>query len=469
MSKKPNIIIFITHDQGQFAGCYNSLQTPNSLKTPNLDKLAKEGVRFTNYFCTAPQCSPSRGSIQTSKYPHQNGLMGLVNRGWTLPETYKTLPMYLKEQGYTTHLIGFQHEAKNPETLGYDTISKRQFELHYSCQELESEYLKFLYKNKHAKKPFFLCIGTPEVHRPFIIFGKPEDPSKVKIPPYLPDTRKVRQDLAEFYGCIYPVDRTIGRLMKWLKNTGLEENTLFIYTTDHGEAFPRAKCTLYDPGIKTLLIMRYPNSNIINNGKIIPGLSSNIDLLPTLIDIIGGGKLENIEGKSLIPLINGSQEEIHEQIFAEISFHEIYNPIRCIRTKRYKYIRNFEPMKNLFQMPKDIISDPAGKEIKKRYKKVRPSEEFYDLELDPLEKMNLIEDPNYSETLTKLKKELEAWMQKTRDPLLKGRIKPQWGVLKNFKKIELFEHIYLPIMSLVQNFLRINFLYKYIRRLLRYI
>ncbi|MFX1588998.1 MAG: sulfatase-like hydrolase/transferase, partial [Promethearchaeota archaeon] len=110
MSKKPNIILFITHDQGQYLGCYNSFQTPNSLKTPNLDKLAKDGVRFTNYFCTAPECSPSRGGIQTSLYPHQNGLMGLLDRGWTLPANNKTLPMYLKENGYTTHLLGFQHE-----------------------------------------------------------------------------------------------------------------------------------------------------------------------------------------------------------------------------------------------------------------------------------------------------------------------------------------------------------------------
>lgn len=469
MSKKPNIIIFITHDQGQFAGCYNSPQTPNSLRTPNLDQLAKEGVRFTNYFCTAPQCSPSRGGIQTSKYPHQNGLMGLVNRGWSLPETNKTLPMYLKEQGYTTHLIGFQHEAKNPKTLGYDTISKRQFELHYSCQELESEYLKFLYHHKNDEKPFFLCIGTPEVHRPFIVFGKPEDPSKVMVPPYLPDTKRVRQDLAEFYGCIYPVDKTIGRIMKWLENTELKDNTLFIYTTDHGEAFPRAKCTLYDPGLKTLLIMRLPNSSDIKGGKVISRLGSNIDLLPTLMDIIGAPIPKNIEGESLLPLLHNPNGKIHDAIFGELSFHEIYNPIRCIRTENYKYIRNFEPKDTLFQMPKDIIGDPAGKEMKKRYKKQRPMEELYNLEIDPLEKMNLIADPHYSEISNELRHSLRDWMEKTNDPLLQGKIKPQFNVYNNFKNIELFEHIYLPIMGLVQRLMRIKPFHKYMRRLLRYI
>ncbi|TFF89111.1 MAG: hypothetical protein EU548_08035, partial [Promethearchaeota archaeon] len=139
-SKKPNIILFITHDQGQYLGCYNSSQTPNSLHTPNLDKLAKNGIRFTNYFCTAPQCSPSRGGIQTSLYPHQNGLMGLVDRGWTLPESNKTLPMYLKENSYTTHLMGFQHEAFDAHTLGYDTISKRRSEPLYNCHKMNKNY-----------------------------------------------------------------------------------------------------------------------------------------------------------------------------------------------------------------------------------------------------------------------------------------------------------------------------------------
>jgi N-sulfoglucosamine sulfohydrolase len=469
MKKKPNIIIFITHDQGQFAGIYDSPQTPNSVKTPNIDELGKEGIRFSNYFCAAPQCSPSRGAMQTSKFPHQNGLMGLVNRGWTLPETNKTIPMYLKEQGYTTHLMGFQHEAKNPETLGYDTISKRKFEFHYSRKELEPEYLKFLYEHKDDEKPFFLCIGTPEVHRPFIVFGKPVNPNTVEVPPYLPDTPDVRKDLAEFYGCINETDETIGKLNKWLEHTALKDNTLFIYTTDHGEAFPRAKCTLYDPGIKILLLMSLPGSEYIKGGKVIPSLARNIDLLPTLLDLIGAEIPNKIEGKSLYPLIKGVKKQIHEEIQAELSFHEHYNPIRCIRTEKYKYIKNFEPFETLFYMPKDIIGDPAGKVMKKRYKKKREMEELYDLEMDPLEKMNLIEDPNYAQVANELRASLKQWMKKTNDPLLKGKIKPPPGVIKNSHKIEIFEHIYGPILSTIQRLMRIDWLHGKVRHLIRYI
>ena len=211
---KPNIILFITHDQGQFLGCYNSSQTPNSLKTPNLDNLAENGIRFTNYFCTAPQCSPSRSGIQTSLYPHQNGLMGLVDRGWTLPESNVTLPMYLKENGYSTHLMGFQHEAFDARTLGYDTISKRRSEPLYNCHKMNKDYRKFFEEHQYDIKPFFLNIGVVQVHRPFSVWsGTSVNPENVMIPPYLPDNEIVREDLSQFYRAIQGVDDCISDIL----------------------------------------------------------------------------------------------------------------------------------------------------------------------------------------------------------------------------------------------------------------
>lgn len=469
MAQKPNIILFITHDQGQFLGCYNSPQTPNSLRTPNLDKLAKKGVRFVNHFCCAPQCSPSRGGIQTSKYPHQNGLMGLVNRGWTLPETNKTLPMFLRENGYRTHLIGFQHEARDVKTLGYDTVSKRVFEHRYSCQTVESEYFKFLMDHRNDDKPFFLCIGTPEVHRPFVIFGKPVNPSRVKVPPYLPDKKKIRKDFAEFYGSIEAVDDVIGRIMRCLEATGLKDDTLFIYTTDHGEAFPRAKCTLYDPGIKTLLLMSWSQSSLFNGGKTIKSLTNNIDLLPTLLDLVGAERPKDIEGVSFLPILSDDKKEVHEEIYTELTYHEIYNPIRSVRTQKYKFIRNFEPSNTLYQLPKDIYGDYSGKVMKKRNKGRRPVEEFYDLENDPLENINLIEDPDHSAIINGMRENLDNWMKRTNDPLLNGRVLPQKRVIERRNNIEFFEHIYLPFLSLVQKVLRIKCVNKKGRKLLSYI
>jgi len=421
--KKPNIILFITHDQGQFLKCYNTEKTPNSLTTPNLDRIANNGIRFTNYFCTAPQCSSSRGSIQTSLYPHQNGLMGLVNRGWSLPSRNKTLPMFLREAGYSTHLIGLQHEARDAKTLGYDTVSKRMKDYRYDTNRMFSEYESFLEKHKNDKMPFYLNIGTIEIHRPFVIWSRANDNRSVKVPLFLPDNDKVCKDLSLFYGIINPVDEVIGKIIKNLERTGLKENTLFIYTTDHGSPFPRAKCTLYDPGIKTLLIMNCPNQNLFKGGKVLDQMISNIDLMPTLLDFIGAEIPENIEGKSFLPVLKDNTIPFRNEIFTEKNFHEIYDPLRSVRTKDFKYIRNFEPSEYLYQIPLDIERGLSGQGLKEKIKLKRVNEELYDLKNDPNEITNLINDAAYDAVLIELKQKLVSWMKETNDPLLKGKIK----------------------------------------------
>jgi len=425
MTTKPNIILFITHDQGQFLGCYDTPTTPNSLQTPNLDKLAKDGIRFTNYFCTAPQCSPSRGSIQTSLYPHQNGLMGLVNRGWSLPSSNKTIPMYLREAGYSTHLIGLQHEARNVNTLGYDTVSKRMKDYRYDTNRMFSEYESFFEKHKNDEKPFYLNIGTIEIHRPFVIWSQVNNNYSVKVPPFLPNNDKVRKDLSLFYGIINPVDEIIGKIVEVLERTGLKEDTLFIYTTDHGSPFPRAKCTLYDPGIKTLLIMNCSNQNLFNGGRIFDQMISNIDLLPTLLDFIGEEIPENIEGKSFLPILKENTTLFRSEIFTEKNYHEIYDPLRSVRTKEFKYIRNFEPSEYLYQIPLDIERGLSGQGLKDKIKAKRAEEELYDLKNDPNENNNLINDPVYEAVLIELRELLINWMKKTNDPLLEGKIKDE--------------------------------------------
>ncbi len=430
MTGKPNIIMFITHDQGQFLRCFDSPQTPNALNTPNLDDLAKDGIRFTNYFCTAPQCSPSRGGIQTGLYPHQNGLMGLVNRGWNLPFQNKTIPMYLKEYGYTTHLVGLQHETNYPENLGYDSMSKRMGDHRYSIRKLKKEFLKFIESHKSDNKPFYANFGTIEVHRTFSAWADPVDPQIVKVPPFLPDQEPVRTDLADFYGAIEKVDKLIGDIIYSLEDNQLRDNTLFIYTTDHGSAFPRAKCTLYDPGIKILLIMNQLSSNIFSGGKIFNQLISNIDLLPTLIEVAGGKTPKDIEGKSFISLLKSETNDFREEIFTEKTYHEKYDPIRGIRTDKFKYIFNFEPLNTSYQIPIDILNESSGKYVKETadYNIPRPQEELYDLAKDPKEMNNLIGNDNYNTIKTELKERLFAFLKRTNDPILYGRIKPQDSV-----------------------------------------
>ena len=423
--KKPNIIVFITHDQGQFLGCYDTPQTPNSLRTPNLDKLANDGIRFTNYFCTAPQCSPSRGSIQTSLYPHQNGLMGLVNKGWTLPPHNKTIPMYLRENGYTTHLLGLQHESIDAKTLGYDTISKRMKDYKYDTKTMLNEYKNFFEDHKNDKKPFYANLGVIEIHRPFDIWSEPVDSKKVLVPPFLPESDGVREDLGLFYGIINPVDETIGKIKEILENTGLRENTLFIYTTDHGAPFPRAKCTLYDPGIKTLLIMNCPNNVYFSGGKVFDQMISNIDLMPTLLDFVGADIPGNIEGKSFLPLLKDDMLPFRSEVFTEKTYHEIYDPMRSVRTRAFKYIHNYEPSQNLYQIPIYMERSLSGPDLMDKAKKQRPKEELYDLKEDPNEINNLAYNLAYNDILLELRQKLSNWMKKTNDPLLKGKIKDE--------------------------------------------
>lgn len=429
---RPNILLFITHDQGEFLGCYDSIQTPNSLNTPNLNKLAKNGIRFTNNFCTAPQCSPSRGSIQTSLYPHQNGLMGLTNRGWNLPETNKTLPMYLKELGYTTHLVGLQHETNFPETLGYDTMTRRMKDYKYNINKIEKDFLQFIDAHKADEKPFYANFGTIETHRPFRAWADPVDAKKVKVPPFLPDHEMIRQDLAEFYGTIEKVDQLIGKIVTRLDDTRLLENTLFIYTTDHGSAFPRSKCTLYDPGIKTLFLMNLQASELFSGGKVYNQMLSNIDLLPTLIELVGGNPPSNIEGKSFLPILRGELDEFRSRIFAEKNFHELYDPMRCIRTTKYKMIYNFEPLNTLYHMPIDILKDLSGQYMKETYNSPRPQEELYDLENDPNETKNLAEDSDFETIVGTLKKELFEWIKYSNDPIFFGKIPKQESANFNY-------------------------------------
>lgn len=422
MGDKPNIILFITHDQGQFIGCYDSPTNPNSLKTPYLDKLAADGVKFNNHFCTAPQCSPSRGSILTSLYPHQNGLMGLVNLGWDLPNINKTLPMYLKENGYSTHLLGLQHEHRNAMSLGYEYITNRRNPQMYSCNQLQNKFIEFLNNHKKDDKPFYACFGVFETHRPYHGWGDYVDPESVEVPPYLPDNQIIRQDIADYYGTIQVVDKTIGTIIDHLESTDLREKTLFIFTTDHGEPLPRAKCTLYDPGIKTSLIMNLPNSEKIKPNSVMNSMVSNIDLLPSLLDIIGAEIPKDIEGKSFLSHLIAEDAEFRKEIFTEKTFHEWYDPLRSIRTNKYKYIKNFEKLETLYQIDLFASRYPIGQHMEYQIKKPRPDEELYDLKEDPTETNNLATNFEYSDIMKDLKTRLYNWMKSTNDPILKGRV-----------------------------------------------
>jgi len=406
--KKKNILHIITHDTGRHLGYFGE-----DVRTTNIDQLAKNGVIFTNYFCSAPQCSPSRASMFSSLMPHNNGVYGLAHRGFILNEKVEYLPKILNKNGYSTLLFGIQHETDNPHKLGYQKI----FTNYISCEQITPLLLNFL--QEKPPQPFFVSVGFVETHQPFPIIEKP--PDTLKVPSFLPDEIEVKKDIAGLNILIEKVDRSIGEIIKILQKTKLIENTIVVFTTDHGIAFPGAKATLFDPGIGIFLIMSGAD---IPSDKKFNCLSSNLDFMPTILDYLSIKKPEKIAGISLMPIIKGEKGEIREEIFAELTYHAAYDPIRCIRTNKYKYIRSFEARPYYFPPNVDNCFSKGLFRRKGYYKRIRPFEFFFDIEKDPLERKNLINRKDYKEIIDKFRNQLKKWMEETGDPLLKGMVSP---------------------------------------------
>jgi N-sulfoglucosamine sulfohydrolase len=423
---RPNILTVIVHDLGQYLGCYGA-----PVRTPHLDAMAAEGVVFTHYCCSAASCSPSRGSIITGRYPHRNGLIGLAHLGWQLGGQEVTLPMYLNAAGYETRLLGHQHEHPEAQRLGYQHLDTSHGDAR-SCSDKVIAFLEAQAANP-GERPFYVNSGWFEPHRPYGLEGYDnDDPAQVSPLPWLPDLPGIRQDVAGLHGLVYRVDECLGRIREALARTGLAESTLLVFTTDHGLAMPRAKGTCYDPGLKTALLMDWPGH--VASGTRREELLTNCDLLPTVLDLAGCKAPGTLDGRTFLPLLTREPYEPRASIFAEMTWHDQYNPMRAIRTTRHKYIRNFGDRPLVF-IPLDIYQAPAGQEMKgEYYGQRRPAEELYDLQTDPLEQHNLATDPAHADTLADLRAQVDDWMVETNDPLRYGDSPVSQALLDRWEK-----------------------------------
>lgn len=414
---KPNILLIISHDTGKEIGSYG-----RNVATPELNDLAENGVQFNNYFCSQPQCSPSRGSILTGMYGHNHGMMGLAHMGHSMTAGLETIPSEMKRAGYETWLFGFFHESidgkMDGKELGYENIVEVPGNAAEDVSDRVEAFLNERVKGKQ-ERPFYASVGFEETHRPFDHF-EPVPIESVEVPTYLPDTKNVREDLAYFYGSVKELDRAVGRIKKALDDTDLADNTLLVYTTDHGIAFPRAKGTLLDAGLETALIMRLPKG-MRNGGREHDQLLCNVDLMPTLIEFAGGEIPERLDGESFLPLLKEESYDGRESFFCELTWHDRYHPMRGIRTSKYKYIRNFEDGPSVY-LPLDIHESLAGQDVRDDYYVSNTEEELYDLNNDSLEQHNLIDDECYTDVLNDLRTRVEHWMEDTNDPLFKGPI-----------------------------------------------
>ena len=439
-----NVLLLISDDQGLDAGCFGV-----DIKTPRIDRLSREGTRFSQGYATVSSCSPSRASINTGLYTHQNGMYGLehdVHHQSLLPGI-ETLPAMLRRAGYATALVGKKH-------VGPDAAFPYEAELVperggiRDVHELSVAAASFI--RSSDDRPFFVTIGYSDPHRAAVDYGndrawpdvKPVtyDPRRVPIPSHLPDLPAVRQDLAAYYESVSRLDSGIGMLLDDLAAMGRADDTLVIFLSDNGRPFPGAKTNLYDPGLHLPLIVRAPGMDASVNDAMV----SWVDIAPTILAWTGAeGPGYELSGQSLLPLLGKSSDAARDAVFASHDFHEInqYYPMRAIRTRDHSYILNLaHPLDypiagDVAGSPswRAIVADPSirlGKRTQASYLK-RPAEELYDLRRDPNELTNVANDPDYASVRAQLAERLRARRAATRDPWLAGQTDPYSHVGKS--------------------------------------
>ena len=411
--KPLNILYIHSHDTGTYIQPYG-----HAIPTPKLQHLAEEGVLFRNAFNVNPTCSPSRAALLTGQYPHQNGMFGLAHRGFALNDPTRHLASFLRRNGYHTVLAGVQHVTHgtpgNIEALGY---------AEHHPNHLGA--VKFL--EGKPKGPFFLAVGFMETHRAgppnqedFFRDVDPVDSRFLRPPDPIPDTPETRDDMAHFVASAQTLDRKMGEVFDALEAAGLADNTLVICTTDHGIAFPRMKCNLEDDGTHVLLILRGPKG--FRGGKVIDALVNHLDVYPTVCALTELDPPAWLEGKTLVPLVDDEADTLHDTLFSEINYHCAYEPVRAARTKRWKYVRRFEPRPG----PVLINTDRSPSKalwIRHGWPTMAPAQEaLYDLVFDPHEKENLVGSPQHADVLDDMRTRLAAFMKQTKDPLLDDRV-----------------------------------------------
>ncbi|MFZ0040352.1 MAG: sulfatase, partial [Solirubrobacteraceae bacterium] len=326
----PNILYLNSHDTGRYVQPYG-----NAIPTPNIQWLADQGVMFRNAFCAAPSCSGSRAALLTGSYCHQNGMMGLAHRGWTLHDNDQHIVRTLSDAGYHCELIGEQHVSASPDDLGYDVVHEIDDTLVSSVAPAAISAL-----GGDIPQPFFMSVGFFETHRSFFAPSSVRDRVYSLPPPFLPDTPEIREDIAAYKASARSLDHGVGSVLNALQETRLDERTLVIFTTDHGLAFPTAKASLLDRGIGVSLILRGPG---FAGGRALDELVSHLDIFPTVCEMADVPTPPWARGRSLVPLVAGDEEPgIRSAIFAELTYHAAYEPQRAIRTDRYKYVRRFD-------------------------------------------------------------------------------------------------------------------------------
>ena len=416
-AKRPNIVLVISDDTRMLDfGCYGS---PDAV-TPNIDRLAAEGLRFTRFFQATAMSSPTRHCLLTGLYPVRSG--AYPNHTY-IDDGIATLPRYLKECGYRVAMQGKRHIAPMS-AFPFEELAKPNADVNPARIE------PFLREVAESGEPFFLYVASHDAHVPWTRGDRSLfDPATLTLPPTLVDTPEVRDLYVQYLAEINQLDTDVGRIDALLKKYGLDDDTIFIFTSEQGHQFPFAKWTCYDAGLQTAFIVRW--KGVTQPGTTTDALCEYVDVTPTLVDIAGGKIPEGLDGRSFLPVIKGETDSFKNEVYGiqtsrGIFFGPEYYAIRSIRNERYAYIMNLTPeatFKCMSTNPKKgwwmswkekAATDEFARRQVERYQK-RPAEELYDIVNDPFQTRNLADDPQYAGEKARMRAKLLQWMESQGD------------------------------------------------------
>ena len=406
----PNILWLVSEDNSPFLGCYGD----EFATTPNLDRLAAEGILYTHAFANAPVCAPARFTLITGCYPTSCGTQHMRS-SYPIPEQIKFFPQYLREKGYyCTNCSKEDYNTIKPDGV-WDESSR-----------------KATYLNRSKGQPFFHVQNFGVSHESSIhqwMDNLRHDPDSVKLPPYHPDTKETRHDWAQYYDKITDLDGQIGEFLAMLEKEGLAENTIVIYYADHGGVLARSKRYIYESGTRIPMIIRFPDK-FQHMAPGFPGsrsgrLVSFVDLAPTLLSLARIQIPDYMQGNAFLGEQTTSEPDY--VFLARGRMDERYDMSRAIRNRQYRYIRNYMPYRIYGQHLEYLWRAPSCRsweqeylrgncnEIQRRFWEPKPMEELFDLQNDPWEVNNLVNDPGYHNVLLMMRKDCDKKILETYD------------------------------------------------------
>ena len=428
-AERPNILLCIADD---WAWPHASAGDDRVVQTPTFDRVAREGMLFTYAFSAAPSCTPSRAALLTGQAPHRLAEGG--NLHGFLPKRFPVYPDLLETVGYT---VGFTRKGWGPGNLPAAGRTRNPAGPNFKSFE---DFLKTV----PADKPFCFWFGGQDPHRDYVKGSGAKaglNPKDVAVPPYLPDTPEIRNDILDYYLEVQRFDRDVGELLQLLEQTGRASNTLVVITGDNGWPFPRSKANLYDAGTRQPLAVRWPART--GGGKTSDAFVNLADLAPTFLEAAGLAALPEMTGQSLLPLLAGKSQSGRDAVFVERERHanvrdgDLAYPARAVRTKEFLYIRNFRPDRWPVGDPEqwqavgpfgDCDGSPSKEFVLNHRNDAafakffqlgfakRPGEELYDLTKDPHQIENVASRADYATTKAGLRQQLDEWMKRTADP-----------------------------------------------------